>query len=404
MTLSTTNSRSYKLSSYPPDPTFEALVKESNRKNANRNVAVILKAHESADPTGACDLRESTNQSFIERIRNTHRVVLVVMRGASISKALQKAKQLGGGGKITALCLSAHGNKNGWEFFAGKKYSIRNLSEEDFSLLEKGALVVSDSCGTGKKEGIAQQLSWLRPDLLVIAPSSTIVFQLALRKKNILHILQFNDQGKRVDYWYRAGRAIPRHEWTPEELKQHSIQLMKCTQHFGNICALGNVFTENPTLGGSSLGIRAFFQTARAGYLDAQFKVLNLGLEGVDAETEKEMIAWAVTLADEYERQGLSSKQGNMALRVGRMLEQSQNIEGNYLLAARWYEKSQELGDPLATTYLGRLHEHGLGVQRDVKKAEELYEEAAAAGSSDGKRLLEALRAKTPKVLTWDNL
>ena len=51
-----------------------------------------------------------------------------------------------------------------------------------------------------------------------------------------------------------------------------------------------------------------------------------------------------------------------------------------YKQASYWYKKAVKRGNPEATSYLGNLYQHGLGLKRDYKKALSLYNMAIKKG------------------------
>ncbi len=54
-------------------------------------------------------------------------------------------------------------------------------------------------------------------------------------------------------------------------------------------------------------------------------------------------------------------------------------------LAARWYEKAAESGDPGAQNQIGYFYQDGIGVPVDLARARHWYQIAAASGSTEGK-------------------
>ena len=62
-------------------------------------------------------------------------------------------------------------------------------------------------------------------------------------------------------------------------------------------------------------------------------------------------------------------------------------------IAANLYRQAAEQGSDLARCRLGRLYEQGLGVERDLRRAEELYEAGTRAGVSGAKEALDRVRA-----------
>jgi serine/threonine protein kinase len=63
----------------------------------------------------------------------------------------------------------------------------------------------------------------------------------------------------------------------------------------------------------------------------------------------------------------------------------------NFDEAARWFQKAADRDNPDGIYNLGPLYENGEGVARDMQKARQLYQEAAALGNSDAKRRLAQL-------------
>ena len=61
--------------------------------------------------------------------------------------------------------------------------------------------------------------------------------------------------------------------------------------------------------------------------------------------------------------------------------------------AAKWYEKSAELGFAPAQYRIGNFYEKGIGVERDVKKAKTWYQLAAEQGNASAMHNLAVLFA-----------
>ena len=80
---------------------------------------------------------------------------------------------------------------------------------------------------------------------------------------------------------------------------------------------------------------------------------------------------------------------------LGLMYERGQSFAQDYAKAATCYAKAApSVGhvETAALVALGRLHENGLGVEKDLPKAIEQYERAAALGDADGQAALDRLK------------
>lgn len=76
---------------------------------------------------------------------------------------------------------------------------------------------------------------------------------------------------------------------------------------------------------------------------------------------------------------------------LGRAYELGKGVVQDYALAFKWYTKSAERGDHVASdgmVGLAGLYERGLGVQQDLTKAIALFKQAAATGNDDAKKAL----------------
>lgn len=72
---------------------------------------------------------------------------------------------------------------------------------------------------------------------------------------------------------------------------------------------------------------------------------------------------------------------------------EGRGVASDMAVAAKWYEKSAELGFAPAQYRIGNLHEKGLGVTRDVAKAKTWYQMAAAQGNASAMHNLAVLFA-----------
>jgi TPR repeat protein len=70
----------------------------------------------------------------------------------------------------------------------------------------------------------------------------------------------------------------------------------------------------------------------------------------------------------------------NAAYWLGRMFENGNRLEQDYIKAAEWYRKSAAKGDMRAQTSLGLLYANGTGVPEDDKQAVSLFSQAASRG------------------------
>ncbi|RWB34658.1 MAG: peptidoglycan-binding protein, partial [Mesorhizobium sp.] len=67
---------------------------------------------------------------------------------------------------------------------------------------------------------------------------------------------------------------------------------------------------------------------------------------------------------------------------IGSRYAESRGVKQDMAAAAKWYEKSAELGFAPAEYRIGNFYEKGTGVARDVKKAKTWYQLAAAQGNA----------------------
>jgi TPR repeat protein len=130
-----------------------------------------------------------------------------------------------------------------------------------------------------------------------------------------------------------------------------------------------------------------FFETASAA---GQMKASRyIGLIHADAgEFEKAVAAYQ-----------LAADRGDITSQylLGKSYEMGSGITQDYALAAKWYTKSAERGDHVASdgmVGLGSLYERGLGVEKDAAKAVALYQQAAAVENEQAKKELQRLGMK----------
>lgn len=81
---------------------------------------------------------------------------------------------------------------------------------------------------------------------------------------------------------------------------------------------------------------------------------------------------------------------------VGEIHERGLGRARDHATAARWYRKAAEQGYPRAQLLLGTLHEKGLGVKRDPVKALDWYRKAAGLSKDKVVYLSQALAAARP--------
>ncbi|HWK66050.1 MAG TPA: peptidoglycan-binding protein [Rhizobiaceae bacterium] len=78
---------------------------------------------------------------------------------------------------------------------------------------------------------------------------------------------------------------------------------------------------------------------------------------------------------------------------IGSRYAEGRGVEADMPAAARWYERSAELGFAPAQYRIGNLYEKGLGVGRDIAKAKTWYQMAAAQGNASAMHNLAVLFA-----------
>ncbi|TPK40095.1 peptidoglycan-binding protein [Mesorhizobium sp. B2-5-4] len=85
---------------------------------------------------------------------------------------------------------------------------------------------------------------------------------------------------------------------------------------------------------------------------------------------------------------------------VGSRYAESRGVKEDMAAAARWYEKSAELGFAPAEYRIGNFYEKGIGVARDIKKSKTWYQLAAAQGNASAMHNLAVLFAMAADGVT----
>ncbi|RWA61771.1 peptidoglycan-binding protein [Mesorhizobium sp.] len=85
---------------------------------------------------------------------------------------------------------------------------------------------------------------------------------------------------------------------------------------------------------------------------------------------------------------------------VGSRYAESRGVKEDMKAAAKWYEKSAELGFAPAEYRIGNFYEKGIGVTRDIKKAKTFYQLAAEQGNASAMHNLAVLFAMAADGVT----
>ncbi|MGX5849367.1 peptidoglycan-binding protein [Mesorhizobium sp. PL10] len=85
---------------------------------------------------------------------------------------------------------------------------------------------------------------------------------------------------------------------------------------------------------------------------------------------------------------------------LGSRYAESRGVKEDMSAAAKWYEKSAELGFAPAEYRIGNFYEKGIGVTRDIKKAKTFYQLAAAQGNASAMHNLAVLFAMAADGVT----
>ncbi|UCI07481.1 SEL1-like repeat protein [Mesorhizobium sp. B1-1-8] len=85
---------------------------------------------------------------------------------------------------------------------------------------------------------------------------------------------------------------------------------------------------------------------------------------------------------------------------IGSRYAESRGVKEDMAAAAKWYEKSAELGFAPAEYRIGNFYEKGIGVGRDIKKAKTYYQLAAEQGNASAMHNLAVLFAMAADGVT----
>lgn len=85
---------------------------------------------------------------------------------------------------------------------------------------------------------------------------------------------------------------------------------------------------------------------------------------------------------------------------IGSRYAESRGVKEDMTAAAKWYEKSAELGFAPAEYRIGNFYEKGIGVGRDIKKAKTYYQLAAEQGNASAMHNLAVLFAMAADGVT----
>ncbi|KUM28306.1 peptidoglycan-binding protein [Mesorhizobium loti] len=85
---------------------------------------------------------------------------------------------------------------------------------------------------------------------------------------------------------------------------------------------------------------------------------------------------------------------------IGSRYAESRGVKEDMAAAAKWYEKSAELGFAPAEYRIGNFYEKGIGVARDIKKAKTYYQLAAEQGNASAMHNLAVLFAMAADGVT----
>ena len=85
---------------------------------------------------------------------------------------------------------------------------------------------------------------------------------------------------------------------------------------------------------------------------------------------------------------------------IGSRYAESRGVKEDMAAAAKWYEKSAELGFAPAEYRIGNFYEKGIGVARDIKKAKTWYQMAAEQGNASAMHNLAVLFAMAADGVT----
>ncbi|AZO09851.1 peptidoglycan-binding protein [Mesorhizobium sp. M3A.F.Ca.ET.174.01.1.1] len=166
---------------------------------------------------------------------------------------------------------------------------------------------------------------------------------------------------------------------------------------------------------------------ASAAHAEAAAPVVNSPAMDTDADTQPTASAPATTSADmtgavtrtdsktetAAAKIDIPTEVGPVALRdaaaggdakalfeIGSRYAESRGVKEDMTAAAKWYEKSAELGFAPAEYRIGNFYEKGIGVGRDIKKAKTYYQLAAEQGNASAMHNLAVLFAMAADGVT----
>ena len=99
-------------------------------------------------------------------------------------------------------------------------------------------------------------------------------------------------------------------------------------------------------------------------------------------------------------RDAASGGDAKALFELGSRYAESRGVKEDMAAAAKWYEKSAELGFAPAEYRIGNFYEKGIGVTRDIKKAKTFYQLAAAQGNASAMHNLAVLFAMAADGVT----
>ncbi|MER8461624.1 peptidoglycan-binding protein [Mesorhizobium sp. M1396] len=99
-------------------------------------------------------------------------------------------------------------------------------------------------------------------------------------------------------------------------------------------------------------------------------------------------------------RDAAASGDAKALFEIGSRYAESRGVKEDMAAAAKWYEKSAELGFAPAEYRIGNFYEKGIGVARDIKKAKTWYQLSAEQGNASGMHNLAVLFAMAADGVT----
>ncbi|MER9948027.1 peptidoglycan-binding protein [Mesorhizobium sp. M0047] len=99
-------------------------------------------------------------------------------------------------------------------------------------------------------------------------------------------------------------------------------------------------------------------------------------------------------------RDAAASGDAKALFEIGSRYAEARGVKEDMAAAAKWYEKSAELGFAPAEYRIGNFYEKGIGVARDIKKAKIWYQLSAEQGNASGMHNLAVLFAMAADGVT----